>query len=122
MENVLRVETRRLQCRLSDEELQGLSLELAQTFQDLEAEQERQAETRSEMKAALARLGNRMKELSTNIVSKSVPRDVDVEQRLQGLQVQEVRLDTGEIVFTRPATPLELQARFPGDEAAGPAS
>lgn len=111
---VLKVETRRLQCALGEEEVHGLSLELAQTFQDSQAEEDRQARDRAEMKAKLSKLHLRMQELSTNIVSKTIPRDVEVEVSLSGLSVIEVRRDTGEILFTRPAQPNELQTSLPG--------
>ena len=115
METVLRVDSRRLQCVLSDEEVQGLALELAQTLTDIEAEEECQKELREQQKSRLSGFRARVKELATSVVSKSAPRDVDIQVMLSGLQVQEVRLDTGEVIFTRPASPQELQGRLPGE-------
>ena len=112
MSNKIKTETRRLWVSLSDEELQGLSQELAQSIQDRNAEEERQKSAKSLMRSALEEFQERQQRIANNIVRKQVERDVEVDLVIAGLQVQEVRQDTGEVILTRPAMPSELQIRF----------
>lgn len=119
MSNRIRTETRRLMVGPSDEELQ----ELAQMIQDRSAEEERQKGAKFEMKGVMEGYEERMQRLSNNIVRKQIKRDVEVDLMLEGVQVQEVRKDTGEIILIRPATLSELHIRFveepPGEAPAG---
>lgn len=115
MSNRIRTETRRLPVVLSDEELEGLSQELAQAIQDRKVEEERQKSAKSVMKGTMEGFEAKMQRLSTNIVRKEIERDVEVDLMLDLFHVTEVRRDTGEVVLTRPAMPQELQLEFPAE-------
>ena len=61
------------------------------------------------MKARLTELQSRQTQLAIRVSKREEYRDVNVENRIEADIVQECRLDTGEIINTRPARDDERQ-------------
>lgn len=103
--------TKLLPCKLVDAELLKYGNDLGETIQDILTEEGRQESLKKEMKATLSALEARRSSLASKITRKEEHRDIDVERVLNfGKDIyQEVRLDTGEIIFTRPVTDDERQ-------------
>ena len=110
----IKTKTKKLPCKLTDAELQMAGTELASAVETMKAEKERQQEIKADMKAKLAELNGNISELATKVSHREELREVEVEIVLvpDSMLVQEVRLDTGEIVLTRKAEDDELQTSF----------
>ena len=107
---VLKLTTQLLATLLNQEELTARALELAKTVQDTGAEVELQKSLKDQMKAKLSELGAKTTRLSQVVSSGHEYRSTEVEVRMaDNGQVQEVRLDTGEIIVTRPPYDYERQ-------------
>ena len=107
---VLKLTTQLLATLLNQEELTARALELAKTVQDTGAEVELQKSLKDQMKAKLSELGAKTTRLSQVVSSGHEYRSTEVEVRMaDNGQVQEVRLDTGEIIVTRPPYNYERQ-------------
>lgn len=108
---VIRKVTRRLSVPLTDREQQQAGINLAQTNQDIAAEESRQAEQKASMKARLQELEARRQRESLVVSRKAEDREVDVEvlANWERGTASEVRTDTGEIISTRILTDEERQ-------------
>ncbi len=108
---VIKTQPRSMPCILTEAELKQKSRELATTVQEISAEEDRQKNIKDQLKAALSELSSRETRLAGEVARGEVYREVDVEYRIdgEGGLVQEVRLDTGEIISSRPARDEERQ-------------
>ena len=107
---IIKVHTQMLPSILTKEETLALALELANTVQAMGAEAELQKNLKDQMKAKLSELQAKQTRLSIVVATGKEYRNVEVELRLtESGQVQEVRLDTGEIIITRPPYDSERQ-------------
>ena len=107
---IIETRTRHLPVALTQEELRTVSLEFADTFHELNAEEQTQKNVKDQMKAKLSELNAKLTRLSSVVRNGMEYRAVEVEYRLTDLGfVQEARLDTGEILASRPPTDSERQ-------------
>ena len=102
--------TRMLSVKLTPEEREALGVKLATAIQDLATKVLANKGARDQMKADESLLAATIQSLSFPVKTGAEIRPVEVEvQLLDGDRVQEIRLDTGEIVVTRVAYPSEQQ-------------
>lgn len=120
----LGITTRQLPCRLSDAERQKMGGEIAQAWQDLSTETVRQTSLKAEMKARATEIEARLTRLSQVLSRGDEVREVHVERTLldedgdgKGM-VSETRLDTGEVLETRPIRDDERQLTMPPESVA----
>ena len=113
---ILKVHTQMLATVLTQEELLAQAMELANTVQAMGAEMELQKNLKDQMKAKLSELQAKQTRLSIVIATGKEYRNVEVELHLvEGGLVQEVRLDTGDIILTRPPHDSERQLVLTAD-------
>ena len=107
---MLKVTTQLLPVLMTREEVEVHAKELANLWKKLGYEQELQKNARDQMKARISELQAEMTHRSLMVSSGTDYRNVQVETRvLDNGQVQEVRMDTGEIISTRPPYESERQ-------------
>jgi hypothetical protein len=109
---------RNLECKLSKKEWEDRAKRLAQIPQEIEREQDRIATLKTESKARLGKLEEDSAVLAAAVRERVEYRDVRCEeQRLDELcEFRTVRLDTQEVISSRPMTSAELQAELPLEE------
>lgn len=108
---ILKTHTLLLATPLTQDEVLALARELANTVQAVGAEEALQKNLKDQMKAKLSELQARQTRLSIVVATGKEYRNVEVEVCLLDTgQVQEVRLDTGEIVTTR--TPYDSERQL----------
>lgn len=114
--------SRMLPVRLSEQELRERGDQLASITQDVTTEQQRQADTKAQMKARLTELEARRTQLAITISRRAEDREVLVTLRLdyRAGRASEVRNDTGEEILTRQITDAERQRHLPGLAPPGP--
>jgi hypothetical protein len=113
-----RTTIRNLPVKLTEEELLKAGDELAKIVQDIGAEEDRQADRKAGMKAALAILEGRRTQVAIKISRREEFRGVRVDVYMdipRGI-VQEIRQDTGEVITTRQMTDTERQLPLPTAE------
>ena len=122
-----RVIPKQLAVPLTEQELRAFGDDLATVCQNIRTETERQKSLKSELKARLDQLEARQTELASIIGRREEIRDVQVECRrdFNTNLFEEVRLDTGVIIHSRPLaeaeyqTEIEVVARPAEEEDAG---
>ena len=114
-ERLAKTETRSLPVKLTDNELRERGDELAATIQNVNTEERRQADQKTQMKARLTELQARQTQLAITISRREEERDVtvDVYHNYEALKVETVRRDTGEAIHRREMTQEELQRPLP---------
>lgn len=114
-ERLVKTETRSLPVKLTDHELRERGDALAAVIQDLNAEENRQVDLKTQMKARLTELDAKQTQLAITISRREEYRDVacDVFHDYDKLRVETVRRDTGETVHTRGMTQEEMQRPLP---------
>ena len=111
---VLKVTTIQLPCHLIEAELIQVGRDLAFTVKAKATEEAEQKSAKEQMKARISELEARQTRLSTVINSGMEYRGVEVELRIvDASHIQEVRLDTGEVMLTRPPLDNERQQCLP---------
>ena len=90
------------------------SRDLAQTVQEMGAEQDHQKNLKDQMKSRISELEARTTRLANVVAMGEELREVEVESQLVldgaiGGHVEEIRKDTGEIILTRPPRDDERQ-------------
>ena len=99
---MLKTTTQLLPVRLTREEIAGYAKELADAWNNMGYEQKLQKTAKDQMKARISEIQAELNHLSLVVSSGTDYRNVEVEATLlDNGQVQEVRLDTGEIIKTR---------------------
>lgn len=95
-------------------ELAARADELSNSFADLAQEELEFEKVKTAHKNRVSGIQSRMSELARELREKKVPRDVEVEYvtNLEERVLEVFRLDTGELVSTRPLTAGELQLRL----------
>ena len=117
---IIKLHTQMLPTTLTHEELLTLSRELANTVQATGAEVELQKNIKDQMKAKLSELQAKLTRLSIMVATGTAYRNVEVEVSLLDTgQVQETRLDTGEIIGTRSPYDSERQLMLASEEPTG---
>ena len=116
----IKLQSHLLPVTLTQDKTLTLSRELANTVQAVGAEVEEQKNVKDQMKAKLSELQARLTRISIVVATGKEYRQVEVEYQItnQGL-VQEVRMDTGEILITRPPHDSERQLVLAMKEAQG---
>ncbi len=106
-----KTEIRALPQTLTEAELRDRGHELASCVQDIAAELERQKSQKAGMKARIQELEGRKGKLANIVQRQEEDRDTVIEiwHNFDGLQVEYVRRDTGEIIDRRRMTNDELQ-------------
>lgn len=114
-ERIAKTETRSLPVKLTDPELRERGDQLAAVIQDLRAEEDRQVDIKTQMKARTTELDARQTQLAIAISRREEYRDVtvDVWHDYERLKVEAVRRDTGECIHRREMTQDELQRPLP---------
>lgn len=116
---LLKTITRNLPCKLSDDELRQRGDALAETVQELAAEESRQTDVKAQMKARLTELEAKQTRFAITISRKEEYRDVSCDlfaDPTRGI-VDVVRRDVGEVVETRPISDDERQRALPMEAA-----
>ncbi len=116
----LRDETRSLPVHLDDQQVLVRSAELAHTIQAIEVEEDAQAALKTQMKATMASLVAKQSRLASVVANRLEFQDVTVEilfspDAVPDGIVQEVRLDTAEILGTRSLREDERQLALEQD-------
>ena len=115
---LLKTTTQLLPVHLTREEVEAHGKELANFWKKLGYEHELQKHARDQMKARVSELQAQLTHLSLMVSTGVDYRNVQVEATLlDNGQVQEVRLDTGEIINTRPPYESERQMSLTPKEA-----
>lgn len=111
----LTIRTKLLPCKLTDEELLKYGGELGAVIQDVTAEEDQQTSLKQDMKARLTSLEAERTALATKITRQEELRNVEVQPAIDFKKgvYQEVRIDTGELIFERPVTDEERQEYLP---------
>lgn len=114
-ETIARTETRSLPVKLTDEELRERGDSLAAVIQDINAEENRQVDMKTQMKARITELDAKQTQLAITISRREEYRDVtvDIYHNYDALKVETVRRDTGECIHRREMTQDELQRPLP---------
>lgn len=112
--NKSRTVTRKLVCKLTDEELRNLGDELAVNCQEIANEETNQKQIKDQLKMKMSELEARRGSLALTISRREEYRDVEViieylEDGDNLGQIRETRKDTGEVVGVRPPTDGERQ-------------
>jgi hypothetical protein len=112
VDNVVRQFTTYLPCRLTDDELRDKGSELAHARETSEKHEAASAEVRKELKDRESMLEGEVSRLARIVRDRQEQRPVCVEVRLakKAGMVDEVRIDTGEIIATRKIADREAQA------------
>lgn len=114
-EKITRSETRSLPVKLTEDELRERGDSLAAVIQDINAEENRQVDMKTQMKARITELDAKQTQLAITISRREEYRDVtvDVYHDFDKLKVETVRRDTGECIHRREMTQEELQRPLP---------
>lgn len=115
VERIAKSETRSLPVKLNDDELRTAGDALAAVIQDLNAEENRQVDMKTQMKARITELDAKQTQLAITISRREEYRDVtvDIWHDYEKLKVETVRRDTGETIHRREMTQDELQRPLP---------
>ena len=108
----LRIESKYLVCKLTSEERIEKGKELAKLCQDINDKEALEAERRKEAKNTIEYMEAQRDSLLAVVQTGEEKRNIEVRLDLDGNKVNEIRLDTGEIVITRPATKEEMQQKL----------
>ena len=104
--------TRHLKCILTEQELKKAGVDMAQAYLDLESEEDGLKSAQAQFKARIAGHEATIGLCANKIQTGHEFRQVECETRESGKNIETVRIDTGEIVETRPMTKDEMQGRF----------
>jgi hypothetical protein len=109
---------RNLECKLGKKEWEERAKRLAQLPQEVKREQDHLATLKTEARARIGKLEEEAKILAAAVRERVEFRDVRCEeQRLDELcEFRIIRLDTKEVLESRPMTSAELQAELPLEE------
>jgi hypothetical protein len=112
----------RLPCQLTQDELLDRGQKLAQVGADLATHRAHADQVKKELRARESQLEADRAFLENVVRSKQEPRDVEIAAYLgeRPGHVDDVRLDTGEVVRSRPAREGELQGRLPLNDESAP--
>jgi hypothetical protein len=116
MSVILYTQLRELPCPLTNDELLAKGDALATTLREVEEEGEAQATARAAMKERMTALVVKQNKLRQEVQEKRELRSINVEVQIADRKkalVQEVRMDTGEIIRTRFADDNERQQLLP---------
>jgi hypothetical protein len=114
-DQAIRRTTEELPVRLSDDEFAERAKRLGQIEEDLQLHQIKAKAVRKELKERESQLKFERSQLAKVMRAREEPQEVEVctfHADRRG-QVRDVRMDTGEVVRTRPGTPEELQGQLP---------
>lgn len=102
---------RHLPCALTDDEVLRAGNELAQTIEDMEAEEARATDVKAQLKASMTGFESRRSKLASKVRRREEYRDVDVHHYLHETDgmVHIIRADTGEEIEVRRPSQEELQ-------------
>lgn len=116
-----------LKCHLSSDEIQDREERLVKQTQERGAREEAldiwKAKKKDEQKlyeGEVMSLAAKLIRLAKTIATKEEERPVNVRHFMKAGTVTTVRMDSGEIVTSRPATPAEMQQTLPIDERDAP--
>lgn len=112
---IAKTENRSLPVKLTETELRERGDSLAAVIQDLNAEENRQVDMKTQMKARITELDAKQTQLAITISRREEYRDVtcDVWHDYDKLKVETVRRDTGETIHARGMTQEEMQRPLP---------
>lgn len=107
--------TKNLPCKLTEAELKEFGRKLAVKCEDIAAEESRQKDQKSEMKARLDGMESERSIFALVVRRQEEQRDVEVEELFdyEAGKVIQTRLDTGEEIRVRPMTNEERQQPLP---------
>jgi hypothetical protein len=113
-EAIKKTEQRRLPVKLTSEELLAKADELSRKLGDKQQEERDQKTTKDAMKERLSGLDAEIASLAEIVRSKQEERLVDIYERFDTgrLVVEQIRLDTGEVVGTRTMTVEERNLKL----------
>lgn len=112
---MVKTESRNLPVKLSETELRDRGDQLAAVIQDVNSEESRQVDVKTQMKARLTELDAKKSQLAITISRREEYRDVTVEiwHDYERLKVFTVRKDTGEEIHRRAMVSEEMQRPLP---------
>lgn len=107
--------TKNLPCKLTETELKEFGRKLAVKCEDIAAEESRQKDQKSEMKARLDGMESERSIFALVVRRQEEQRDVEVEEMFDYVtgKVIQTRLDTGEELRVRPMSNEERQQPLP---------
>jgi hypothetical protein len=109
------VKTRRLPCKLTDQERQFKGDQLVQKMHAMEEAEDLFEVIRDSHKTRIKEFEKEISVLSRVIRERSEERDVEVteDKDYESKTAKTIRLDTGDVVDSRPLSPQELQRPIP---------
>lgn len=112
---VTKTESRSLPVKLTDAVLRDRGDALAAVIQDLKAEEDRQVDAKTQMKARLTELDAKKTQLAITISRREEYQEVmvDIYHDFDRRVVETVRRDTGATIHERPMRDDELQVPLP---------
>lgn len=114
----LRRYTKPMTCRLNDDELRQYGDDLARTLEEIDDQALREDSIKKELKARMSELESKRTAVAIKVRRREELRDVEVAVVVLDSGVaQEVRLDTGEVITTRPLRDDEKQRLLALEEA-----
>lgn len=118
--HVLGTFTKPTLCTLTKDEMLERARDLAQTDEDIQAEEQRAADVKAQLKAAMTELTARRTRLSSIVRRGQEMRDVEVTVEVtKPGRVREVSVETGEVLLSdRAMTEDEAQGRLFDEELA----
>ena len=108
----LKKTTRSLKCILTEQELKQVAEQMAQTYTDLQSEEDGLKSVTAQFKARIAGMEANISLYANKIQNKFEFRMIDCHQEEKGSDVIMIRDDTKEVIETRPMTKEELQENF----------
>lgn len=103
--------TMRLSCQLNDSEVRERASEGAELMQEIDVAEELEAERRRAFKDTTEAKKRKLRDLLRAVRERAELRPVEVEEipSLHRSTVEVMRRDTGEVVYSRPMTDVELR-------------
>lgn len=108
----LKQEERWLICKLTPDEIRRKGQELAVQCEKIVKAEEEETNRKKSAKDRIDALKNNRDNLASVVHAEEERRDIMVYTEIDGSEVTETRMDTGEIIQKRPATKDELQQRL----------
>lgn len=110
-----------LRCQLSKVEIEDQRHEAMRLLDEVDTLEAEMSTIKAEHKRKSEKLAERLREARRAASDGTVKRDVDVESYVTSIgTVETIRLDTGEVIRTRPGSKAELNEELPMDLSAPP--
>lgn len=101
--------TRQLPCKLTEEEITARGCHLAEVEREIEKKEDEKQRHAKALGDEIKEMRSRTRLIAQEISTRTTYRDVEITEQKVGVHMETVRLDTGEVIETRPLTAEERQ-------------